>query len=100
MTTVAEIFETLEYGPAPESDKEALAWLKKHEKGFGHFIGGRWTAPGETFDVIDPATTKRLARVSEGTKQDVDAAVASASAALDGWQALPGHARARYLYAL
>ena len=26
--TVAEIFETLEYGPAPESAEPALAWLK------------------------------------------------------------------------
>jgi hypothetical protein len=31
-TTVAEIFKTMEYGPAPESDKEALAWLAKHDK--------------------------------------------------------------------
>ena len=31
MATVAEIFETMEYGPAPESAKEALAWLAKHQ---------------------------------------------------------------------
>ena len=46
MATVAEIFKTMEYGPAPESDKEALGWLGKHERVFGHFIYGAWTDPG------------------------------------------------------
>ena len=100
MSTVAEIFESLDYGPAPESDKEALSWLGKHERVFGHFIGGRWTEPGTTFDVINPATRATLARVSQGTAEDVNAAVEAARAALPGWQALSPHARARWLYAL
>src|SRR5690348_4822520 len=100
MTSVLEIFESLDYGPAPESDKEALSWLGKHERVFGHFIGGRWTDPGETFDVINPATRATLARVSQGTVGDVNAAVAAARAALPAWQALSPHARARWLYAL
>src|SRR3954471_20370936 len=100
MTTVAEIFETMEYGPAPESDKEALAWIGSHGGKFGHFIGGRFTQPGQTFDVINPATGKTLAGVTQGTTAEVEAAVSAARAAFPGWQALPGHARARYLYAL
>ncbi|HKW11527.1 MAG TPA: aldehyde dehydrogenase family protein [Gemmatimonadaceae bacterium] len=100
MSSVAEIFESLDYGPAPESDKEALAWLGKHERVFGQFIGGRWTEPGETFDVFNPATRALLARVSQGTAADVDAAVAAARAALPAWQALTPHARSRWLYAL
>src|SRR6476469_8129022 len=100
MATVAEIFETMEYGPAPESDKEALAWLGKHERVFGHYIGGAWTEPGETFDVTNPATNKVIARVTNGTKADVDAAVVAARDALASWKALPPHARARHLYAL
>ncbi len=100
MATVAEIFETMEYGPAPESDKEALAWLGKHERVFGHYIGGAWTEPGETFDVINPATNKVIARVTNGTKSDVDAAVTAARGALSAWKALSPHARARHLYAL
>jgi len=100
MSSVAEIFESLEYGPAPESDKEALSWLAKHERVFGQFIGGRWTEPGETFDVINPATRATLARVSQGTAHDVNAAVAAARTALPAWQALSPHARARWLYAL
>ncbi len=100
MASVAEIFQTMEYGPAPESDKEALAWLDKHERVFGHYIGGAWTEPGELFDVINPATSKRIARVAEGTRAEVDAAVAAARAAFEPWAALEPHARARHLYAL
>lgn len=100
MATVAEIFETMEYGPAPESDKEALAWLGKHERVFGHYIGGAWTDPGTLFDVVNPATGKTIARVADGTAADVDAAVAAARAAFPAWKALSPHARARHLYAL
>src|SRR5438874_6034468 len=100
MLSVAEIFASLDYGPAPESDKEALSWLGKHERVFGHFIGGQWTVPGKTFDVSNPATLAILARVSQGTASDVDAAVAAARAALPSWQALTPHARSRWLYAL
>ncbi|APV50979.1 aldehyde dehydrogenase [Betaproteobacteria bacterium GR16-43] len=100
MAKVAEIFETMEYGPAPESNKEALAWLAQHNGRFGHFIGGAFTEPAATFDVIDPSTGKLLAKVGDGSKADVDAAVAAARAALPAWKGLAPHARARYLYAL
>jgi aldehyde dehydrogenase (NAD+) len=100
MTSVSEIFRSMEYGPAPEGDQPARQWLGKYEKVFGHFINGEWTEPGETFDVINPSNRELIARVTQGTKGDVDAAVAAAKAALPGWQALDGHARARYLYAI
>jgi aldehyde dehydrogenase (NAD+) len=100
MTSVSEIFKSMEYGPAPEADQQARQWLGKFEKVFGQFINGEWTEPGQTFDVINPANREVLARVTQGTKGDVDAAVSAARAALPGWQALDGHARARYLYAL
>ena len=101
-TTVPDIFRTMEYGPAPESDTPALAWLAQHDAGFGHFIGGAWTAPrrGAQFDVMNPATSTMLARVAQGSRADVDAAVRAARKALPAWQKLSGHARARYLYAL
>jgi aldehyde dehydrogenase (NAD+) len=101
-TTVPEIFETMEYGPAPESDKPAIAWLERHRSTFGHFLGGAWTAPrkGALFNVINPASGKVIARVSQGTKADVDAAVKAARKALPAWQRLTGHERARHLYAL
>ncbi|MDQ4081120.1 MAG: aldehyde dehydrogenase family protein, partial [Gemmatimonadota bacterium] len=100
MTTVREIFETMEYGPAPESDAEARKWLASHEGVFGQFIDGAWTSPGKTFGVIDPSSGAVLARVSQGMKADVDAAVAAARSALPEWKGLSGHARARHLYAL
>ena len=100
MPTAAEVFQTMEYGPAPEGDQQARNWLGKFEKVFGHYINGDWTEPGETFDVINPANREVLARVSHGTPADVSAAVAAAKAALPSWQALDGHTRARYLYAI
>src|SRR5205809_486310 len=102
MTTVSEIFETMAYGPAPESDKPALAWLDQHGRDFGLFVGGRWikSKSGGGFDVINPATTARLARVTQAGEADVDAAVAAARKAFPAWSALSGHARARHLYAL
>ncbi len=102
MTTVSEIFETMSYGPAPESDKQALEWLGRHAGQFGLFIGGRWI-PGKldaTFDVINPATTAKLARVTQAGPADVEAAVSAARQAFPGWSGLSGHARARHLYAL
>ena len=100
MATVAEIFETMEYGPAPESDTPARAWLSAHNATFGHFVGGAWTKPGTIFDVIDPSTGKALAKVTQGDARDVDAAVAAARKAFPGWSRLTSHERARHLYAL
>jgi aldehyde dehydrogenase (NAD+) len=100
MTSVREIFETMEYGPAPESAKPAQEWLDQHDGRFGHFINGRFTKPSATFEVMNPATGKRIADVSEGSRKDVDAAVRAARQALPAWQALGGHGRARHLYAL
>ncbi|MDA0313390.1 MAG: aldehyde dehydrogenase family protein, partial [Gemmatimonadetes bacterium] len=101
MSKVAEIFESLEYGPAPEADHLANEWLEAHGRAFGHFIDGAWTdCEGESFDVANPATAQIIARVSQGTPEDVDRAVRAARAAQAGWWALGPHARARYLYAI
>ncbi|HKW39616.1 MAG TPA: aldehyde dehydrogenase family protein [Gemmatimonadales bacterium] len=99
---VAEIFETMAYGPAPESDKLALEWIAKHRGQLGLFIGGRWTngTGSEQFDVVNPATAGTLARVTQAGATDVDAAVVAARKAFPAWSGLSGHARARYLYAL
>ena len=102
MTKVAEIFETLEYGPAPESPSLANEWLQTHGRKFELFINGDWVRPrsNEYFDSINPATAKPLGQIAQADKDDVDAAVKAARAALDDWKALGGHGRARYLYAL
>src|ERR671914_1000369 len=102
MTTVSEIFQSMDWGPAPESDKPALSWLARYNQTFGHYIGGRFTEPteGALFDVVNPSNRQRLARVSQGSAEDVDAAVTAAREALPSWRGLTPHARARYLYAL
>ena len=102
MPKIADLFETMDYGPAPESAERALAWLEERGRSFGHFVGGTWREPedGETFEVPSPRDGEALATVAQGGEADVDAAVAAAREALPGWRGLPGHARARYLYAL
>lgn len=98
--TIKEIFETMSYGPAPEGNSEVLAWIAKHKGSFGHFINGAFTAPEQPFETKNPATGKVLATVSQGGADTVDRAVKAARAAQPKWAKLPGHERAKYLYAL
>jgi aldehyde dehydrogenase (NAD+) len=100
--SIAEIMEHMDYGPAPESDREARAWLKTHAEGTGLFIDGAWRKPetGTYFDSLDPSTGQVLARVAQAGQGDVDAAVKAARKAQPRWAALPGHQRARVLYAV
>lgn len=99
---VAEIYKTLEYGPAPESPSAAKAWLESHERRFDLFINNRWTAPqsSKTFETTNPATGEKLAEIADAGKADVDAAVAAARTAFETWSKTSGHTRARYLYAI
>jgi aldehyde dehydrogenase (NAD+) len=100
--SIAEIFETMEYGPAPESASPAVRWLEEHGRATRLYVAGAWRDPegGEFFDSVNPATNQPLAKVAQASRADVDAAVAAARGALAEWQALGGHGRARYLYAL
>ncbi|MBZ7925384.1 aldehyde dehydrogenase family protein [Ensifer adhaerens] len=100
--TVARYFDEMSYGPAPEADTEARQWLARHKGEFGHFINGAFvaSASGKTFETNEPATGKLLAKVALGGAKDVDDAVAAARKAQGPWAKLPGHARARHLYAL
>lgn len=98
--TLKTIFDTMEYGTAPESDAEALAWLARNGPSFGHFIDGIFTKPRENFDSCNPATGAVLAKLSSATKADIDHAVDAARCAQSGWQQTSGHERARVLYAL
>ena len=98
--TTREIFDTMEYGPAPESDAEVRDWIATKGPSFGHFIDGRFTTPGQTFATKNPGTGAPLAEVTQGSAEDVDDAVAAATRAFPKWAKLSGHARAKYLYAL
>ena len=98
--SVKDIFESMEYGAAPEAAGEALDWIAAQGPEFGCFIGGAFGKPGEVFDTVNPATGAVLAQVTQASDADIDAAVKAARAAQKGWEKLGGKARARYLYAL
>jgi aldehyde dehydrogenase (NAD+) len=51
------------------------------------YIDGRWAAPARpnALDVINPADEEAYARISLGSKADVDQAVAAARRAFDSW---------------
>ncbi|TRY72413.1 hypothetical protein TCAL_03960 [Tigriopus californicus] len=100
--SVSDIFNTMEYGPAPESDDVAQAWLDDHKRNFGHFINNEWYHPEgrKSYETITPATGKVLSATIQGNADDVDVAVKAASKALPAWRELSGHERARYIYAI
>ncbi len=98
--SVAEILESMDYGPAPEAAGPANAWLDAHQRRFGLFIKGTFTAPGTTFESVNPASGASIARITQASSADVDAAVAAARRAFRPWAQLSGHARARHLYAI
>ncbi len=98
--TIKEIFDRMDYGPAPEGNAEVKSWLAKHKGSFGHFIDGGFTKPGAGFATKNPATGDTLATVTQGSAKDVEAAVAAARRAQPKWARLPGHTRAKYLYSI
>ncbi|KGJ06476.1 aldehyde dehydrogenase [Paracoccus halophilus] len=89
----------MEYGPSVEDASAVRDWLRERAT-FGHFIAGRFTRPGEVFATTDPATGEELARVTQGSERDVAKAVRAARRAQRGWGMMPGHDRARFLYAI
>ena len=54
---VKSIYNTMEYGPAPESSSAAKEWLDKHNRKFSLFIDGQWQTPASLnyFQTINPA---------------------------------------------
>jgi aldehyde dehydrogenase (NAD+) len=102
MPSIAEIFKTMNYGPAPESASAAQAWLEEHGRKFDLFIDNQWQAPteGKYLEVQAPATAKKLADVADANATDIDNAVKAARKAFKIWGATTGHERARYLYAI
>jgi len=99
---IKEIYETMEYGPAPENPDQAIQFLENHNRTFKLFINGEWVSPSskEYFDSVNPSTKEVLAKISEANEKDVNKAVAAAKKALPEWIEIGAHQRARYLYAL
>ena len=104
MPKITDILNTMDYGVAPEGNEHVMRWLDQNHRRFGHFIDGKFTTPpkksAQQIAVMNPANGDALATIALGGEADVDAAVNAARRAYKGWSALPGNARARYLYAL
>ncbi|HEX4858498.1 MAG TPA: aldehyde dehydrogenase family protein, partial [Usitatibacteraceae bacterium] len=102
MTNLTHLSKSLPYGEAPEAAKPAQEWIDQHAGKFGLFINNKWRDPSgkEWFDSINPANGRKLGKIAQATKKDVDDAVKAARAAFKTWSATPGHIRARYLYAI
>jgi aldehyde dehydrogenase (NAD+) len=100
--SVKEIFQTMEYGPAPESPAAVNAWLDEHERKFGLFINNAWVAPkdAETYPSYNPATGDLLAETAQAGQSEVNAAIDAARQAFKTWSKTPGDQRARHLYAI
>jgi betaine-aldehyde dehydrogenase len=67
------------------------------------FINGAWrdALSGRTLDVINPATEQVFQTCAAGGAEDIDAAVAAATAAMAGpWRRTTGKDRAQYLRAI
>jgi betaine-aldehyde dehydrogenase len=63
------------------------------------FIGGLWVAPStrDTIDVHNAGTGEVMGKVPAGGEKDIDAAVAAARAAFEGWSRTPVEKRAELL---
>jgi aldehyde dehydrogenase (NAD+) len=83
-----------EYASAPESRE--IVTLRER---YGHFVGGQWLEPKETYTTIDPSSEEPLAEVGQATDEEVQRAVGAAREAYEnGWSALAGSERAKYLF--
>ncbi len=102
MSTLLDVFKSMDYGPAPESPSAVNAWLDEHKRKFGLFINNQWVTPknAKYYTSYNPATGEALGETVQAGQKDVDAAVAAARAAFGTWSRVPGPARARHLYAI
>lgn len=102
MPQIAELYQAMSYGPAPESSASAQAWLEAHGRQFDLFIDNQWVQPTEAgyLSVGNPARDEPLAQVADAKAADIDQAVKAARAAYSSWSALSPHQRARHLYAV
>ena len=66
------------------------------------YINGKWVQPNNTdiIEVVNPATESICACVPNGNREDVNAAVASARKAFDGWAHTPAQKRAKIMHAV
>jgi betaine-aldehyde dehydrogenase len=81
---------------APKGLKAVPLHLPEHRDAF---YGGEWHEPksGRHVDSMNPGTGESLGPFADGDAADIDAAVAAAKKAFDGWRNTPPFERARLL---
>jgi phenylacetaldehyde dehydrogenase len=84
----------------PALSDAARAFLDRRAQGEGLLIAGAWSSASATLATLDPATGNEIGVIPRAAARDVDAAVASARAAFDGWRATTPARRARILWAI
>jgi alpha-ketoglutaric semialdehyde dehydrogenase len=75
----------------------------KNPKEYHNYIGGRWqpSSSGEWSENRNPADTRDfIGTFPSSTESDVDAAIAAAAEAFDGWRLTPAPRRAEILFRL
>ena len=88
--------QTWEYSPAPESTDH----IQLKDK-YDLFINGKFVpgSGGKTFDSINPANEKTIAKVADANKADVDKAVKAARNAYEKtWSKMAPKERGKYVY--
>jgi aldehyde dehydrogenase (NAD+) len=67
MSKILEIFNTMEYGPAPEAPDAVKAWLDEHGRKFGLFINNEWVTPkgAKFYPSYNPANGELLAETTQ-----------------------------------
>jgi aldehyde dehydrogenase (NAD+) len=94
LTELQPIPDDWTYAPAPEGRDVVTLQAQ-----YGLYVGGRWLEPSETYTTLAPRDEEPLAEIAQGTEEDVDRAVQAARDAFaNGWSALPGSERAKYLF--
>src|SRR5512140_3612616 len=98
MSTLLDVFKTMDYGPAPESPAAVKAWLDEHNRKFGLFINNQWVTPkgAKYYQSHDPSNGELLGETVQAGQPEVDQAVAAARTAFTTWSQMPGLPRARY----
>src|SRR5437763_12674604 len=82
------------YASAPEA--RDIVTLRER---YGHYVGGEWLEPRETYTTISPANEEPLAEVGQATPEEVQAAVVAAREAFaNGWSEIAPSERAKYLF--
>jgi aldehyde dehydrogenase (NAD+) len=100
---MAELERRPDRAPIPAAWEYATASESREivtiEKRYGHFVGGEWLEPAETYTTIDPSSEEALAEVGQATPEEVSRAIAAGRGAFeDGWPSRPPAERAKYLF--